>query len=228
MVETRRDWDELLRPWTSEPPLVTERTHTVWADPRWQAWNEHAVEFQIALFLQHLAQHISRRGNIIAIETGVGQGFVTRRLEAAIDSHTDILWLFESDHEWRAQLAEHPWFDSRFGVCLKDDPTPTWMQMGAADLVVLDSNDPWRIAEVALWYACGKEDSVMFVHDTGNGHPSWDGHYSLGQLIRTMKIPGIWLENPRGAFLSQRNRSVPDQDISRLWTVVLEQTMSRA
>ena len=215
--------DTLLAPWDQEPPLVSERDHTRWADPRWKAWNEHAVEFQVALFLQALARHVS--GHAIVIETGTGQGFVTRRVADALKPDSDLFWVFESDPLWRSRLMEHPWFFERLGVCLKDDPTPTWQQMGAADLVILDSNDPYRTAELFLWYSVGKPGSVLFVHDTGNGHPFWDGHYTLGQVIRSAQMPGMWLENPRGSFISVRDSVEVPEHIKAIWRSVLEQTV---
>ena len=224
-----RDWDELLKPWDSEPGLVPERRFTVWADPRWRAWNEHAVEFEVALFLQHLTQALSsRRRGIVVVETGTGQGFVTRRVAEAINPERDVLWVFESDHEWRSELLGHHWFYDRFDACLKEAPTPSWEQMGAADLVILDSNDPWRLAELFLWHSCAKEGSILFVHDASPGHPTWDGHFLLAHAIMSSQIPGTFLENPRGAFVAVKGSLVVDQWILQLWTVVLEQTMARA
>ena len=94
--------------------------------------------------------------------------------------------------------------------------------MSQADIVFLDSMDPFRMAELCLWASVGKPGSYLWIHDTGNGHPSWDGHYTLGQLIRTLKLPGRFLENPRGSFIAQQDSvELPDW-VNYLWDETLK------
>ena len=42
---------------------------------------------------------------------------------------------------------------------------------------------------------------MVLVHDAGNGHPPDSPHARLGELIRSLGIPGVFLRNPRGGFL---------------------------
>lgn len=211
--------DELLEPWTKEPTPVSERTFTPWCDQRWMAWNQHAVEVQVAQFLQLLAQELrSQIKNPYIIETGVGQGFVTRRI------HDNALHYrgWESDDDWRAAVSK----------LLEDEPmlyvdpidkTPKHEEIMDADLMILDSNDPFRTMEFFSWLSIGKEHSLVFVHDTGNQHPSWDGHFTLGQVIRSSKVSGFWCDNPRGAFIACRSKLEVPRWVVQLWRSVRPQ-----
>jgi hypothetical protein len=195
------EWDDsLLDPWRGqEPKPYDERQNTPWAQPGWLAWNEHAVEVQVANFVADLAGFTT----MPIIETGVGQGFVSRRLPKRT-------WGFESDGIWRNKVVGHH-------PMLADIPTPTWEHMDAAGLVILDSNEPFRIAELGLWWGVAQEGCILYVHDTGNGHPFWDGHFTLGQIVRSLKIPGAWLDNPRGSFVAQKARLEVSPSILKLW-----------
>lgn len=199
-------WDGMLGAWIKEPETYPERENTAWGEPGWLAWNEHAVEVQVADFLQKLSAAVVKENpEALTFETGTGQGFVTRRLVGTVTN-------FESDLDWRVALR-----DRELVKCLSGNPTLDPADYLDGDLFIFDSNDPYRMGEVCLWAAMGKPGSIMFVHDVGNGHPSWDGHYTLGQMIRTLKLPGMWLENPRGAFIGvQDSESVPEW-IHDLW-----------
>lgn len=214
------DWDALLAPWYGTVPQPQpERLNTPWAIGNWTAWNEHAVEVEVAEFLTKLTFQMGNgEPDLLVIETGTGQGFLTRALSTG---RQEPILCYESDAEWQNQLHDRGIFP--FGMAnLSRALTPDSYTMSQADLVLLDSMDPFRLAELCLWAAVGKPGSFLWVHDAGNGHPTWDGHYTLGQLIRTLKIPGKFLENPRGSFITQKDNpdGVPPS-VLELWDETL-------
>lgn len=222
--EIEKEWAQRLAPWEGiEGVPVSERLYTPWAREGWEAWNQYGPEVPIAVFLQNLMGYLSQNMETpVVVETGVGQGYITRRLNDSKKA-ADLVFCFESDVAWRKRLSRLDWWTCCEGrpVLDPDVSTPPQFLIQAADLVILDSNDPWRMAELCLWAACGKPGSLLFVHDTGNGHPTWDGHFNLGMLIRTLQLEGIWLENPRGAFLGCMGE-VP-QWAQSIWTGIVEQ-----
>lgn len=231
---------------------MPEREITPWAHPGWLAWNEHAVEIQVAGFLQGMvAEMAASSGQLVVLETGTGQGYVTRRIATEMSAQRDQLICFESDPEWRNAMIDREWaygfFDGwepnhvlgdprDWASTLEDDimsgrflswrPTPDSLQYQAADLTILDSMDPLRMGELCMWAALAKPGSYLFLHDAGNGHPSWDGHYTLGQLVRTLQLPGKWLENPRGAFVARQDHEAVEPWVDDLWRSILERVYS--
>jgi hypothetical protein len=137
------------------------------------------------------------------IETGVGQGFTTRRIAAALPPGGTLKG-FESDEVWRARLASLAFFDGVTTV-LATDPTPSDGDLTMVDLFVADSTSEIRREEVALWARLSKQGAYLVVHDTGNRHPEWTPHHRMGELIASLRIPGVWLPNPRGSFVGQRS-----------------------
>lgn len=231
LSNNQTDWSDLLAPWlVGEGPLMPERDFTPWAHPGWKAWNGHAVEAQVAYFLQELTEGIVSRSSegVIVVETGTGQGFVTRRIASALDHSRDTLLCFESDVEWRSRLLSEMSFFETYDslhdgpLLAEHHPTPQCFHFDRADLVILDSMDPLRMAELCMWAALAKPDSYLFLHDAGMSHPSWDGHYTLAQLVRTLQIPGMWLENPRGGFIARRNHVEVEPWVVDLWASILE------
>lgn len=191
-------WETLLAPWRQEPALVEESEFTPWADPGWLAWNQHAVEYQIAEFIGKLVPVI---GPSRVIETGVGQGFITRRYQ----THR---MLFESDDAWRYQLQ---------GICDIDGrPTFTAAEIRHTDFTILDSNFPIRFAELFLWFDQAKEGAWLFVHDTGTKHPAGTAYQVLHGMVASLGLPGFWLDNPRGAWIGRKRAPVSDR-IRDLW-----------
>lgn len=213
-------YDALLAPWYGTIPVpVSERLHTPWAIGEWHAWNEHAIEVEVADFLTSL---VFKLGNglpedLLVIETGTGQGYSTRAISGG---RQEPLLCYESDAEWRNELLDRGIFP--YGMAqLSQAATPDSYTMSNADLVLLDSMDPFRMAELCLWAAVAKPGSILWIHDTGNGHPTWDGHFTLGQLIRTLKLPGKFLENPRGSFIAQQDSDGVPAWILELWDQTL-------
>lgn len=216
------DWDALLAPWyATSHTIEPERLHTPWAVGNWHAFNEHAVEVETAEFLSKFLFQLGNGGpNLLVIETGTGQGYLTRALMKA---RQEPLLCYESDPEWQLQLHDRGIFPMGMAQ-LSRAQTPDSYTMSQADFVLLDSNDPFRMAELCLWAAVAKPGSFLWVHDAGNGHPSWDGHYTLGALIRTLKLPGRWMENPRGSFMAQQDSEALPDWVEALWQETLVKT----
>jgi hypothetical protein len=217
------NYDELLAPWTGEVPVpVSERLHTPWAIGDWHAWNEHAVEVEVANFVAQLAFRVDgdAPNGAVILETGTGQGYLTRAV--ASSAPLASILVYESDPEWRLKLIERE--HVRHPAVLSYAATPDSHTMSTADLVLLDSMDPFRLAELCLWAAVAKPGSILWIHDAGNGHPAWDGHFTLGQLIRTLKLPGKFLENPRGSFIAVQDATDVPAWILELWDQTLIQT----
>lgn len=217
------DWDLFMGPYRGEMgSLRPERENTPWAHPGWLSWNQHAMEKQVVDFLSSFVRELSdHHQGMIVLETGSGSGYATVPMAKSL-GRKDRMWCFESDDEWRRHILDAGFFQEQLNACLRGKPTPDAGEIATADLVVLDSNDPWRMAELCLWMAAAKTNCYLFLHDAGNGHPSWDGHYTLGQLVRSLKVPGKWLENPRGAFLAKKGQIKVDEWAERLWTRTLE------
>ena len=138
----------------------------------------------------------------LVIETGVGQGYTTRRIAAALAPGATLKG-FESSPGWRKKLAELDFFDGET-VTLAAEPTPTDDDLATVDLLVADSAQKYRPDEVRRWAELAKASSLIVVHDTGNGHPKWTPHHRMGELLASLGIRGLQLPNPRGSFVGQR------------------------
>lgn len=229
MTYDEAEWGVLFQPWEDvEGELGPERNWTPWAHPGWLSWNNHAAEMQVANFLAELVRTASADNDEwVGLETGVGQGYVTRRIVKAVNpAKIRGIWCFESDKEWNGRIRQLPFWPDNLHSCIKWEISPTPKQMGEADLVILDSMKPWRQIETMMWSEVGKEGSLLFVHDTGTLHPTRDGHFSNGFMIQQLGIEGVWLENPRGSFLAQKGRDEPEGLYKALWERTLEQVYS--
>lgn len=185
----------LLDAWAAEPDLVDETDFTPWAEPGWNSWNGMSAEREFSEFAGLLAR-LMQPG--LVVETGVGQGYSTRRIASGLGNGTQLC--FESDPDIRAGLSSLSFFDSPRHV-LSSYPAPSLADFARADLTVLDSEPPGRYAELRDWRAAATEGSVLLVHDCGNNHPEGTLHNELRQIIMEFDVPGVFFKNPRGAFL---------------------------
>jgi hypothetical protein len=185
--------------WQGEPELEEERSRWHPEAPVWHAWNQMSPEYE---FCEFVAALVRMAKPSLVIETGVGQGYTTRRAAAALTPGARLLG-FESDPAWREQLAELDFFDGET-ASLAAEPTPADDDLANVDLFVADSAQKYRSDEVSRWAELAKPGSLIVVHDTGNGHPKWTPHHRMGELIASLGIPGLRLPNPRGSFVGQR------------------------
>jgi hypothetical protein len=162
---------------------VDESVFTPFARPGWTAWNSYSPEVEFCQFVGLLARMLAPK---VIVETGVGAGRVTDELDLA----GGVTWLgFEADAQWRPVAA-----------CREQ--TPSNRQLAAADLVILDSEPEFRFDEIQGWGKSGKAGSVCVIHDAGNGHPpEYETHHKVRAAIRELRFPGVFLRNPRGAWL---------------------------
>ena len=182
--------------WESEPDPGPEAAYSPGAGSGWQAWNEHSPEVEFCEFagaLVRLAQPS------LVVETGTGQGFLTRRIAAHLGPGQRLV-CFESDPEWRAALAALAFFDEE-AHALSDAERPVDADVAAADLTVLDSDYLHRSHDLLTWWRAAPPGAVVLVHGTGNGHAPETPHARLAKLIRDLGIPGVFLRNPRGGFV---------------------------
>ena len=182
--------------WGDEPQLRDETEFTAWAEQGWSSWNDHAPELGFCELAASLVETLRPR---VVLETGAGRGFLTRRLAGALGPAQGLV-SFEADDEVRGALASVPFF-SEPSHRLSPAPSPNAVELGRADLTVLDSGFAQRRDEVERWWQSAAAGSVLLVHDAGNGHPADSEPGRLGELIRELGIPGVFLRNPRGGFL---------------------------
>lgn len=186
--------------WVSEPALGEEQSRWSASASTWRSWNRMSPEHEFCEFVAAVVRLVKPE---IVIETGVGQGFTTRRVAAAL-APGSVLKGFESDDAWRERLARLSFFHGPTRL-LAEEPTPTDDDLASVDLLVADSVFDFRFDEVRRWAALAQQGSYIVVHDIGNGHPAWTPHQRLGELITSLGINGVRLPNPRGSFLGQKS-----------------------
>jgi hypothetical protein len=186
----------LLDAWSGEPALVDEVLYTPWAAPGWSAWNDMSPELEFCDFAGALMRLLKPK---LIIETGVGQGFTTRRLAMHLTEGQRLI-AFEDDTDIRSQLKRLPFFASP-NCSLGAQPSPTDDDFSHADFTVLDSEVPTRLEELDHWSDAARPGAVLLVHDTGNGHQPETVHHLIRTRIEEQEIDGVFLQNPRGGFL---------------------------
>jgi predicted O-methyltransferase YrrM len=182
--------------WVAEPEPQDETLNTPWADAGWHSWNDMSPEVEICDLLVSLA--IASRPKRI-VETGTGQGFLTRRIAAVLQGDQKLI-CFESDPTWRQALASLPFFDGERCVISPHD-SPHAAELETADLTCFDSDFRHRLPEVKRWWQSASEGALLFAHDAGNRHGPDTPHASVRAKIIELAIPGFFLANPRGAFI---------------------------
>lgn len=195
--------NSLLAPWLNEPPSRPEHAFTPAADATWRAWGAMSPELEFCEFVALLAR-ITRPS--VIIETGVGQGYLTRRLAESLDSD-QALTCFESDPDLRASLALLPFFSTpRRSLSAAASPTVT--DLARADLTILDSAWPERFSEFDTWLAVARLGAMLVVHDASDKHSLETGHRSLHEHIEASGLRGVFTANPRGGFLAIQGSGV--------------------
>jgi hypothetical protein len=183
--------------WKQEPAPGDEQQYTPHAQPGWHAWNIWSVETEVADFLPRLIDTLEVS---TVIETGCGQGYVTRR----INGHADIV-TYETNPELRNQLIELDIWHDR--LRLADEPTPDARAIAGCDLLIADSDIAFRIPEIRLWREWAPIGSWLFVHDTAPHH-----HLLRKQVAEICKGFPYWqFDNPRGSTLYYKTADLIEQ-----------------
>lgn len=182
--------------WGEEPALHDETANTPWAEPGWQSWDGRSPEVEFCDFAAAVVRQLRPR---VVIECGTGAGYMTRRLAAALGPEGELI-SHEADDELRGALAGLPFF-AEPAHRLSPQPSPNEVDLGRADVTVLDSGFERRAGELEQWWRSARPGTVVLVHDTGNGHPPDSPQVQLGELVASLGIPGVRLGNPRGGFL---------------------------
>lgn len=207
--------------WRGEPDPVDERSFTPRAGPGWHAWNPWSPEVEICDFVAQLAAVVRPRN---VIETGTGQGFVTRRVAAQLHGE-QRLSCYESSAEWRGALSSLEFF-RRDGRSLAAEESPDEDAFASAELCLLDSDFAYRLPEIQRWWRCAPSGAVLFVHDAGNPHVDEPEFALTRATIEELGIPGFFLANPRGGFVGHKPRgaaSVPSDWVANRLVAVEEE-----
>ncbi len=183
--------------WRAEPDTVDEAAFTPWAKPGWSSWNAMSPEQDFCEFVGFLTRLLRPR---LVLETGVGQGFTTRRIAATLCPGQRYIG-FESETYYRLLLSSERLF-KRPDICVDAEATPSEEQFASADLVILDSDDELRHVELERWATHARPGAIAVIHDTGNGHPTNTLHRRLRLQIDNLGLAGFDLRNPRGAYVA--------------------------
>jgi hypothetical protein len=182
--------------WAAEPEPQDERLSTAWAPAGWHSWNNMSPEVELCDLLVSLVVACHPRQ---IIETGTGQGFLTRRVAAVLRGDQRVI-CFDSDPTWRQALASLPFFDGQRCMISPHD-SPDTAELATADFTCLDADFQFRLPEIERWWQAAAEGALVFVHDAGNGHGPDTPHATVRAKIIELEIPGFFLANPRGAFI---------------------------
>ena len=136
----------------------------------------------------------------LVVETGVGQGFVTRRLAARLGPGQRLV-AFEPNPDMRLQLEHLPFFAAS-NCSLARAPSPGADDLACAELTVLDSDASICLAQLDHWAKVAKPRAVLLVHGSGNGHGPETGTAPV--IRKRIEELGIWGRSPsksaRAAF----------------------------
>lgn len=179
------DVSKLLTVWDQEELIVDEHCHTPHAGFGWHAWNGSSPEVEFCEAAGRIAEGLD------VIETGVGQGYTTRRVAATARSLT----VFESWEPLRRAIRSV----LPNGVIMSDRSTPLREDVRDAELCIFDSSRPYRPQEITTWWFHGH--GLCLLHDTGNGHKPSADHMKTQELIRELGCGGYLYGNPRGSAL---------------------------
>lgn len=191
------------------PDLVELDWHT-----RWLAWNNMSPEFQFCLMAAWLTKRLqwefaggknpqdSDARGIIVLETGMGQGYVTRAvlrvLRRSGKGIADKMITYETMQMYADLVPEGvigvDGLEVRMG-------TPGAGDVKGADLVILDSNPDYRNGELRTWIEEAKQGSRLLIHDTFH-HESATGQFTSPIMKAQIDgmVAGEFIDAPRGWY----------------------------
>jgi hypothetical protein len=181
-----------LNPWIKEPELVDEWEFSK-IKKGFHSWNSMSPELEFCNVAGYVVETLPDYARII--ETGTGQGYVTRRVMAAMNANTHTFNTYDHDVKWLDLII----WDHLPMVDVTAQPgQPSLYDMKDADFVILDSETLRRLDELRMWLKHGKKGSLLLIHDTFHHRP---GFNDTTKLIRRNRLQGWFLPNPRGSFL---------------------------
>ncbi len=182
--------------WVEHQDAVDEREFTPWAEPGWLSHNGQSPEIAVCDFVRVLIRMVCPT---LVIETGVGQGYMTRTIEQALCTGGHLV-AFESDDEWRTMISSQTFWRDNERAVMSPNQTPTAAEWSWADVCFIDSDFDVRFQEIVLWDEFAKPGSCALIHDTSDR----DGtvHKTVRELIQDLGMTGVFLNNPRGCFLA--------------------------
>lgn len=179
--------------WTREAEPVDESAWTQGGEG-WSAWNDMSPEREFCEFAVALIGLV--RPSLV-IETGIGQGYLTRRILAALP---DRYLGYESNDDLRSWLRELTIWTAK--ARLADASVPAAETIAEAGLAIFDSAMMQREQEVNLWREHAPRGAYVLVHDARPDHPKKNGIHRLA--AKYLGDSGIFLGNPRGAWLYRK------------------------
>lgn len=188
----------LMRAWEREPTPRGEERWTAGGEG-WRAWTGKGAEVEFCELVGALTAIIRPA---VVIETGVGVGYTTRRIIPQLPAGGHLFG-YESDPAFRAALQAVPAVAGDARVTIADQPSPDAATIADADLVILDSVTGRRLAEFDRWVSAGKPGSVLICHDASNRHRPDQVHTRIHAHLAASGVAGVFLPNPRGAWLGQ-------------------------
>lgn len=177
-----------------ESELVDESKFTPGCEPGWSSWNASSPELAFCQMAAKVAASVL--GTVV--ETGVGQGYTTRRVAKAMLPGHDLI-LYESNDEIREAIS--PWGRAN----LQSEPTPSKDVIKELQALIVDSAPPFRHQEIRLWAKYAKSGAVLIMHDAGNGHKETSNHCRNYALVRDLGLTGVKFGNPRGSVLAWKD-----------------------
>lgn len=179
--------------WIAESEQVDESNWTV-DGQGWTAWNVMSPEKE---FCDFAAALIALVRPALVIETGVGQGYLTRRILPRLPGRYVG---YESNDDLRPKLLELEIWTPE--ARLSEDVGPTPEAIAACDLAIFDSVVLERKREVDLWHEHAHAGAYVLIHDARPDHPSKNGlHRKAAEYLGDK---GIFLGNPRGCWLYRK------------------------
>lgn len=189
-------------PWEKEPELFPESKFQSdgFGGSEWHAWNSMSPELEFCEWVKDTtAALVAEQAHVSVLETGMGQGYVTRRVLSALRPF-DLFEVYENDQNFIDLMAsafrDHtwPWLNYPFIF----SGLPSAVSMARADLVILDSDLNHRYTEMDVWAKWGKPGSQMIVHDT---YHRKQPDSELASKVKRIGGVELWFDNPRGAAL---------------------------
>lgn len=177
--------------WIEEDELVDEFEFSQ-IKHGFHAWNIMSPELEFCNVAAAVVETLP--DNAFIIETGMGQGYVTRRILEVLKP-TQMFASWDTDQYW-VNLAYETKSQEAFVHILPGSPIPE--DIAIASLLILDSEMGTRMYEFDIWWRRAIPGSLVLIHDT---YPYSIEDRTIMSFIKRRDIQGWHFTNPRGSFL---------------------------